>query len=377
MSHPPSGLLPVTILTGFLGTGKTTLLNRLLSAPHGLRLGVIVNDFGAINIDARLVDVMEGDAMSLSNGCVCCSMRGSLVSTVLDMLRRVNPPEALLIEASGIADPASIAGAFQTSALRDRTHIEGIITMVDAENAQNPRLDSQLITEQIRTADLVVLNKIDLIDEATRRELITWICSVAPAARILPTIQADVPVELVLRVGRAWNASTHVFAGEDEDQADDPQYDHAALFGSWSYSTDRLLAYRKVRAALEHLPLEVFRAKGTLALADAPNLRFIAQMVGRRVSIEPDLPWQDEPPTTDLIFIGTPCALNPAEVVARFDACATDDLVLMSRQNFATAKRAATASRLALTASADVEPVYRTPRTYKPLTKNDRTSTNV
>jgi G3E family GTPase len=339
MPASTESMLPVTILTGFLGAGKTTLLNRLLSAQHGRRLGVLVNDFGAINIDQRLVDVMAGESMSLTNGCVCCSMRGNLVTTVLDLLRRPDPPEALLIEASGIADPASIAAAFRTAALRPNTRIDGIVTVVDAENARNPRLDRELIAEQIRTADIVLLNKSDLVDESVHGDLIAWIRSIAATARIVPTVQADVPVEIIMGIERDNHHVGSVERWAEDLAPDRAERDHAISFGTWSYSTRHPLAYRKVRAALEDLPVDVFRAKGTLALADAPNLRFTAQMVGRRVSIEPDRPWDEQPHGTDLVFIGRPDALTSADLVARFDACESDSLVLMSRPNLEEMKR--------------------------------------
>ncbi|GAC1399678.1 MAG: GTP-binding protein [Chloroflexota bacterium] len=326
MTANKSTLFPVTILTGFLGAGKTTLLNRLLNADHGLRLGVLVNDFGAINIDARLVDVLEADSVSLTNGCVCCSMRGDLTLSTIRMLDRPIPPEHLIVEASGIADPARVAGAFRVSSLRDRTRLDGIVTLVDAENARNPRLDRQLVEDQIRTADLVILNKVDLVEAPTRVDLGDWIRTLAPWARVLEARDANVPVELVLGIDRA---SSDVVGSSRS---------HDVPFGTWSYSTLRPFAYRKIREALESLPVSVYRGKGIVILADAPNLRFVTQLVGRRVSIDVAGPWGSEAPRTDLVFIGTSDAMSADDLAIRLDACTTDSIVLMSRHNLRAVK---------------------------------------
>ncbi len=322
--------LPVTILTGFLGTGKTTLLNRLLRVNHGMRLAVLVNDFGAINIDARLIDYLDEDSISLTNGCVCCSMRGNLVTSTLAVLERPEPPEHLIVEASGIADPIGVAAAFRTSALRERTRVDGIITLVDAEQARNPRLDRQLIHDQVRSADLVVLNKVDLVDAARRAEVAGWIRSLAPGARVIEAVGAEVPFEVVMGIDSRRDHSQTPVDGNDGRHLP---------FGTWSYSTAHPLAYRSVRAALETLPPEIFRAKGILALADAPNLRFTLQMVGRRISIEPEGTWGERQLGTELVCIGSPGAISTAELSQRLDACITTSVTLMTRQNLGLLKR--------------------------------------
>ncbi len=128
---------PLTILTGFLGAGKTTLLNRLLNGDHGLRVAVLVNDFGAINIDAELVVGVAGDVISLANGCICCSLRDDLVQVVLEMMERPERPEYVILEASGVADPAGITLAFHTPRLRDRIRLDSV-TCVSTPSRSSP-----------------------------------------------------------------------------------------------------------------------------------------------------------------------------------------------------------------------------------------------
>ena len=127
--------IPVTILTGFLGAGKTTLLNRILNGDHGLRVAVMVNDFGAVNIDAELVVGVEDDMISLANGCVCCQIRDDLIESIEDLLKRPEPVEYILLEASGVADPGSISMTFMDEKYRDRIRLDSVTCVVDAEQA--------------------------------------------------------------------------------------------------------------------------------------------------------------------------------------------------------------------------------------------------
>lgn len=309
---------PVTLLTGFLGAGKTTLLNRILRNRQGLRVGVLVNDFGAVNIDARLVDVMDGQSIDLSNGCICCTMQGDLVTSVASMLRRSPPVDHIVVEASGISDPIGVVQAFRTPALRDRTRLDAVVAVADAENARNPRLDHVLVEDQIRSADMIVLNKADLVDAGRLTELRDWIHGLAPRARIVEAVQADVPLALVLGIGGS-AADSHANHGHSTSGG----------YQTWTYRTSRRLGYQEVRQALASLPEAIFRAKGFLHLANAPNLRFVVQTVGGRVCIDVDGPWGDEAPQTEIVFIGGVGSIDPDDLAARFDACADDAIPLL------------------------------------------------
>ena len=157
--------VPITILTGFLGAGKTTLLNRILTGDHGLRVGVLVNDFGSINIDAELVVGIDGNMISLANGCVCCQIRDDLVDSVVGLLARPEAIEYILLEASGVADPAGIFITFNNANLRDRIRLDSVTCVVDAEQVfahpeYPPLMDLKL--RQIGFADMVILNKVGL-----------------------------------------------------------------------------------------------------------------------------------------------------------------------------------------------------------------------
>ena len=197
--------VPVTILTGFLGAGKTTLLNRILNGEHGLRVAVLVNDFGAINIDTELIVGVEDNAISLANGCVCCQIRDDLIETVEEVINRPESPEYILLEASGVADPAGIAITFVEPQLRDRIRLDSIISVVDVEqffaHPEYPDL-MQLKLRQIGFSDMVILNKIDLVDAAQVQQVRQSIEKRLRRVRFVEAVNCEMPLEILLAVGR-------------------------------------------------------------------------------------------------------------------------------------------------------------------------------
>lgn len=338
---------PVTILTGFLGAGKTTLLNRILQGDHGLRIAVLVNDFGAINIDSSLVVGVDGESISLSNGCICCTIRDDLLMATLQVLRRPEAPEYILIEASGVSDPAAIAMTFLLPELRPLLQLDGVITVVDSEQVGEQAQYEDLIYDQIYAADIVLLNKVDLVNDEVKQSIHEWIRDIVPRARILETVQANAPLELLLGVGRYQldpelaNITRHDktdYAHDDHDHDHDHdghdhdehehhhvhKHDHSQEFSTWSYVTDQPLSLEKFREAFKALPTSIFRSKGFVNLIDLPDRKAVFQLVGRRASLTVDKPWGSHAPGTQLVFIGLPGEVNGPEITAMFDDCIAD-----------------------------------------------------
>jgi G3E family GTPase len=194
---------PVSIITGFLGAGKTTLLNRVLGQAEGLRVAVLVNDFGAINVDAALIGERDGETISFTNGCICCRLNDDLLLTVTRLLQRADPPQHILIETSGVSDPAALAATFNDRELQNVAPLESVITVVDAEHVLH--LDEEMSRHarlQVAGADMVVLNKTDLVDADEVQAVRAWIDEVSEGARVLESVQGIVPLEFLLGIGR-------------------------------------------------------------------------------------------------------------------------------------------------------------------------------
>jgi len=188
----PRTAIPVTTIGGYLGAGKTTLLNEVLSGAHGLRIAVLVNDFGAISIDEKLIVGHDGEIISLANGCACCSIASDL-ATALDKFVQLDiRPDHILVEASGVADPARIAKLAASPGLEPR----GTIVLADSETIEaraNDKFVGRLIRDQLVRTDLIVLNKMDLLDDHRIGRVRDWIGQIAPGVRYFETSHGRVP----------------------------------------------------------------------------------------------------------------------------------------------------------------------------------------
>lgn len=277
--------IPFTVIGGFLGAGKTTLLNRLLRGARGQRIAVLVNDFGALDIDGSLVASHGGDTIALANGCLCCSIGDSLVTTLLSLLEQPGGFDHIVVEASGVADPGRIA---DIGVLEPRLARDGVIVVVDAAHVRERAADRRLadtILRQLQAADLLVLNKIDLVSDLP--SLRAWLTDKS-AAPVVEACNADLPVDLLFGLDRLGRAT------------DGPPSD---VFSSWSYEWREPIERQTVLCLMGDATNTVLRAKGILRFADAPERRSVVHLVGRRLDVHDERPWGDTD-SSRLVLLG-------------------------------------------------------------------------
>jgi G3E family GTPase len=323
--------VPITILTGFLGAGKTTLLNRILTGNHGLRVGVLVNDFGAINIDAELVVGVDDNMISLSNGCVCCQIRDDLVESVETLLARPEAIEYILLEASGVADPGGIFATFSDANLRDRIRLDSVTCVVDADQVfahpEYPPL-MELKLHQVGFADMLILNKVGLAGPEQVKKVRSWLDDHFNRLRIVETDYCEVPYQILLGVGRFDPARTDSNSRTAEHgctnkscHGESHAHDHSNVFSTLSYETDQPLALEVLRDTMRKLPGTVYRAKGVVYSTDAPQRRAVLQVVGRRVDISLQDDWGQRARRTQIVAIGAAGGIDPGLLEETLASC--------------------------------------------------------
>jgi G3E family GTPase len=317
--------IPFTVVGGFLGSGKTTLINELLRGSSRRRVAVLVNDFGAINVDARLIESSDGETLELANGCICCSFANGFADALGTVLARAVPPEHIVVEASGIADPWRIAQFGLTPGLA----LDGIVVLADVETVQaraQERYVSDVVCGQLRAADLVVVNKTDLVGDDVCARTRDWLRDLVPDARIVETTHGAVPPELLLgpgggATGGATFEGPGTAAGEAADDGSRRTAVHQGVFASTLLTARKPLDRAALGEFLAGLPPEIYRAKGFVDVVDEPGRRTLLQLVGRRWSLSLGAPWRRAPRVSQLVVIGAAAALAADDLVDRFSLC--------------------------------------------------------
>lgn len=310
---PGERRVPITLLAGFLGSGKTTLLNRLLAGRHGVRVAVLVNDFGSIDVDGRLIESDDATVLTLDNGCICCSISGDLVAQLTALLEGPARPEHVLIEASGVTDPGRLLVALRDAHLRSLARVDAVVTLIDAANVDSiPPTAVELVRRQLAAADVIVFNKADLVAPdrlADLRHRLTY-----PRARTVDATYGDVPLDILLGIDR------DALAHEGKRNGTRVARQHDNRFSTWTWTSSEPLAYAAVRQVLATLPPGIYRAKGFLRLAEWPDEQVVAHVVGQRVDLRPLGPWDDRERRTELVFIGLGVECDPEDVARRLAA---------------------------------------------------------
>ncbi len=297
--------IPVTVLTGYLGACKTTLLNRILTHEHGKKVAVIINEFGEVGIDNQLVIDVEEEIFEMNNGCICCTVRGDLIRIIGNLMKRRDKFDHLVIETTGLADPAPVIQTFfMDEDVRSQTFLDSVVTVVDAKHIDQ-HWESEEVQEQIAFADVILLNKTDLVSTQALENLKQKIQSMNVMAKLYPTYDANIEIDQILGIeafslDHALEIDPEIL-GEDAHQHDETVIS-VTIVESGDLNGKKLNSW--ISELLRNQGPDIFRMKGILSIQGEKN-RFVFQGVHMLFDGKADRPWYpQETRKNKLVFIG-------------------------------------------------------------------------
>lgn len=303
-------LVPIVTIGGHLGAGKTTLVNHLLTHAGGRRIVVFVNDFGDINIDTELIDTVVEDRISLTNGCVCCSLSDDLISGIVGFSRGSEPPDVIAIEMSGVADPRALDASLSTLEAAGAARLDTRLYVVDCDCFDGLAFEEkELVIDGAAASDIVLLNKSDLAEADKMRSTTTLMTEACPLSTLIETRNCSLPVELLFVPG---------VERRREEGRPRARTDHARDYATWSGATDEPVVRKAFDRFASVLMEHCIRAKGVVCFAETPEIAFAFHLVGRRATLE-RLPRFTVRPSTKLVAIGKAGALDHQRLSAMFE----------------------------------------------------------
>lgn len=315
-----SSSIPVTIITGYLGSGKTTLLNHILHYEHGKKVAVIVNEFGDVGIDGQLVLNADEEILEMNNGCICCTVRGDLIRIIGSLMEKREKFDHLVIETTGLADPAPVIQSFFVDeTMRFKTHLDAVVTVVDAKHIEE-HWDSSEAQEQVAFADVILLNKIDLVSPQQIETIENRIRSMNAFAKIYRTHNCDVEIDSILGV-KAFDLKNALsidpeFLNEAAHEHDDTVFS-ISIVEPGVVNGDKLTTW--LNQLIQVQGQNIFRMKGILNVDDEDR-RFVLQGVHMLLEGRPGRPWKfDELRRNEMVFIGR--ELPESELKSGFQSC--------------------------------------------------------
>ena len=332
--------VPILLVAGFLGAGKTTIVNHLLAHAEGRRIAAVVNDFGAINIDAELIAGAADGVVSLANGCICCTLEGDLLRTLASLLRRDPRPEFIVIETSGVANPADIVRNLMDPIIWQEAPLETVLCVVDATQPV-AALGDALLKSQLRAADVVALSKVDLVDADARAAMRDAVKAVHPAAVVVDAVNGELPLGLLLPVDLDFGHSGARVKRANPESRDSgfdashrpgmtiataprevaPRRPALDRFETLSFSSEHPVSLPRLQAAISRLAPKLARAKGLFETVEQPGRLMVFQLAGGRATLAPAGAPIAGMPRTRIVFIAEMGALSREEVEDAMERC--------------------------------------------------------